>query len=198
MVSLRNIDSYNESKVAEFTDEFVYKGKTERIFDKTLQIQGIDVKYGNINIDEKAQSSKSYFNKPIPSLALEVSFINRANTEQIGWFVKENLTTHYAFIRINKGTMNEYNVIESIDEIRYIVYKKETLEDYVYYTYQVDKDILLKAASELRESGLKVRYIKGLKLVCSQHLKEKPVNIVLTDREVSKFSIKDNIYKRYE
>lgn len=107
MESFRNQDMKAEQRLGEFMDTYFYskletdnKGilKCERIIDKELQMNGIDVCIETINgkifLDEKA--AIYYSNAMIPTFAFEINSIQTGHIEPVqGWFINDELQTQY-------------------------------------------------------------------------------------------------------
>lgn len=116
-------DMIAEQQLAKYLDKYLYdrlKSKCKsinRITDKTLQMEGIDViiEYNNgnlVNIDEKAQLH--YIDVCRNTFVFEIDFIGRDNILHQGWLYNNELKTDtYMLIWPKETIYNE--VIKSID-----------------------------------------------------------------------------------
>lgn len=156
-----------------------------------LQYHGVDFIMNNKhntdkwNVDVKCQTNE-YINNPTPTFSLELNYILNGE-KKIGWFLKkDNITDYYLFTWIHKANVTD-NIIQHKDEIEImdcmLVYKPNIYEYLKTQGYK--PNILLKEADDLRKSNQSYKYIESpigkndIKLVCSKHLAEKPVNIIL-------------------
>lgn len=161
---------------------------------KNEQYAGIDFIMHNQdgkswNVDVKCQTNE-YINHPTNTFSIELNYI-KGEIEKEGWFVKrDNQTDFYLFAWIHKAKLNESGLIESVGQIEKIdlmFVRKKSIIDYV-LQFGYDFDKLSTLSRFLRESGTysmmltkdKQNKDNKLKLVCSQHLPEKPVNIIIS------------------
>ena len=207
----RKIDNRIEQNIANFLDEnfwsklhpFKFKRQTE----KKYQFSGIDVTLickNNLSVhfDEK---SKIYncLNSVLQYPSFEISFVNRANQIQPGWFCQKNLSTdYYSFIGVN--TVNENNDINCLSSENNIsacdvlwVQKQEVI-DYVKQDVQLAQ--LWNDANALRAESKSLgvsknrKYYKNFWLTHSTRLFESPVNLVMTRNTLENFKNSRHFY----
>ena len=123
----RKADTITEKEIDIFLNKFFYFKEYKRVkpvYEKEKQIAGIDVIVDNMFIDNKAQSSANYINKPTKTFILELLVHSIKNGQYIGWFLNPNLqTTHYCFVwihdaNVHPGAMIRKYVLED-NNIRY-------------------------------------------------------------------------------
>lgn len=101
--SRRDQDMSAEAELARFIDEYLYARfpnsgsfkRIERVYDKEIQLQGIDVVFTAADervflVDEKAQLY--YLNKDLPTFAFEINFL-RGGWPTTGWLCNDTLKT---------------------------------------------------------------------------------------------------------
>ena len=175
--------------------------------DADAQYQGIDFVMSNSdnssswNVDLKCQTNE-YINSPTPTFSLELCY-QKDGVRKLGWFIKnDNLTDYYLFAWIKKANLDENQMITSKEQIEYMDFMFVKKEDI--YKFLGDNGFtasgLLDDAFSLVASGERMKKIcsnhYNVKLVCSTHLAEKPVNII-----VSKYTylhMPNTIYLVYE
>lgn len=179
-------DLAEASMIEQLLDTEIYSqlfSETDRRADRTSQFAGIDLICDGYKVDEKAQIA--YKNNPIPTQVLEISFLSKSGNKarKRGWFIDKNLETEYymfVFFPQVEGVEKRWDKISSIDQIQKmeIMYvNKQELMDTV-QSYASIRDIA-QTAQQMRDGELnKVEHINGLKLMLSDRLAEKPVNIV--------------------
>lgn len=215
--SNRKLDMASEAQLADFMDAYFYK-KSEakrkntpdwvsykRIYDETLQKQGVDViattARGRFCIDEKA--AIYYSNAMIPTFAFELDSLQGDDNDVLtdGWFVNDDLKTQYYMLiwsnvkcKKVKDKDNDKSVIWVRADVQHIlkhdftileamliskVRLRKALED----NFHLDKVRLLKYAHELRDPKDKTGNIiylnNSVKVQFSDQLKEQPVNAVV-------------------
>ena len=187
-MTTRRKDTKVEKEVAEFMDQFLWKKLaahknivTKRITDKELQLKGVDVQLGGMNIDEKCKFH-GLLNQILQYPSFEVSFIDSAGNIQDGWFVKDNnITTHYAYIAVFADTDNEYNItFNNIQKLNVLIIKKAEVKKML-------EDDLVKDAEELRDLMFEDRKTYSHRkywLKISNNLFEQPVNLVTTRKQL--------------
>ena len=171
-----------------------------RIENLDLQHKGVDLIFNNngteIYIDEKAQLD--YLNSDLPTFTFELSYLKGGN-KKTGWFLDATKITDFYFLitgidvddekDISKGVTN--CKITSVDRL-----KLNKFLDEIGLTYQK----LNQYNNDIREknAGTKKIVINELYeksqgcLVYSQHLDEKPINLILR----LDFLIKNGVAKR--
>ncbi len=189
--SLRAIDTAQERVIMSFLEKHLYANlyaDYEIVSDRKRQLAGIDVviqtpertRYDDV----KAQSSPRYINDPRPTFALEILF-DHFYQEHEGWFVRDDLsTTTYCFVWINKAIVNQQGYIdkeENIHEVEAMFVDKAALRKYLGPDYSPDK--LLAEARYMRNTNeAKYHPERGLTIVYSNFLNERPVNLVVHKR----------------
>lgn len=190
----RKVDNLIEQNIASFLDDnfwskfpYGYKRQTE----KRYQFAGIDVTLASksdlsIHFDEKA---KIYgcLNSVLQYPSFEISFINRAQEIQTGWFCQELSTNYYAYIGVYASTneINDLSCNNVISACDMLWVKKQDVIDCVQQTSQLSD--LQYDAQELRNESELMGMTKNRKrysnsnfwLTYSGQLYEKPVNLVM-------------------
>ena len=182
-------DSSIESSIGRFMFESLWSKfkDSERISDKKLQIKGIDVRIGNMNIDEKCKyydkrTESGFMTTLLQYPSFELSFVNQSGNVQTGWFLNsESLTTHYAFIQpfVKDGVTSSNFTIDGIDKMNVLVFEKRGLngikEEYDLLSDSINlRDVCLVGGNERKPYPRKPYYLK-----CSSKFQEKPVNLII-------------------
>jgi hypothetical protein len=187
--NLREEDEKCADIVSSFLDKNFYstieKISFERIHDKKRQIEGFDVIirgpddkiYG---IDEKA--AIRYVNKNLQTFSLELSFLDRKGKIHDGWLFDSNKKNNYfLFVWIDKA---DKDIISNENDIKQIEIALVLRENIINYLNGLgwDQNALNLKAEKIRQSqneypGDLKKY--GCKFVCSRHLVEQPVNILI-------------------
>jgi hypothetical protein len=172
----------------------------QRIDDLDLQYKGVDLIYKNgkhkIYIDEKAQLD--YLNADLPTFTFELSYL-KEEVIKIGWFLDASKITDYYFLitgiyvndenNISKGinnckitSVNRFKLLQFLDEIGLTNKKLSEYNDNIR-----SKNVKTKktAINELYEKT------QGC-IIFSEHLNEKPINLMLR----LDFLIKNGIARR--
>lgn len=187
-MTTRSKDNIIEREVAKFMDQYLWQKlakskqtKASRVSSFDLQVKGVDVKLGNMCIDEKCKFH-GLLNKILQYPSFEVSFRNRAGDIQDGWFVKEDsITTHYAFIAVFADTDDEYNIsFDNIQKLNVLLLKKEEVIGMVEDDIKADAESLRDIMLEERQSYDHRKY--WLKM--SSKLYEQPINLVTTRKQL--------------
>lgn len=198
--SNRKLDTLVEKEIAKFLDKSLYKSNLfsdiERVNDVERQYQGIDIVISmkgfdlyNVNVDEKAQSSKKYIGKPRNTFALELSFINKKGKEQVGWFLDPKKETEfYLFVWIEKVNANihkdNYQLKEEdIDTISFCLVRRESLLFLLEHeSFSIEK--LQEKNDEIRRKRISGpyeinKYSDMFFFFCTTSYVEKPINLVM-------------------
>lgn len=159
--------------------------KIQRIADKNLQMRGIDLiladeKGLQFKVDEKAQLH--YLNKDLPTFALEINYL-KGDKLLDGWlFDPKKLTEIYAFvfsIHLADGLL-ELAKADDIHSCEVVFVNRIRL-----LTELAELDLNLKTCREnsraLRQEGggPKIAHPSGFNFQVSNHLAERPVNLVV-------------------
>ena len=207
----RKLDNLIEKNISDFLDQnfwskfpYGFKRQTE----KKYQFQGIDITLItqnnlSINFDEKA---KIYgcLNSVLQYPSFEVSFVNRANQIQTGWFCQKLSTDYYGYIGVYTvdGT-NEVNDLSSSNNISacdMLWVKKQDVVDYVKQTTNLsdlynDANILRTDSKSLGVQKNRKRYENAnFWLTYSGQLFEKSVNLVTQRNTLENFKNSRHFY----
>jgi hypothetical protein len=158
--------------------------KIQRIKQRDLQYRGVDLLMEenglSYKVDEKAQLS--YLNKDLPTFALEIDFI-KDNQLKKGWlFDADKVTEMYAFIfgihligkegRLTKAEdIASCNVI-FVNRMKLILELSKLKIDFTFCEQQSD---LLRS----KAGTTKINHSSGFNFQISNHLPEKPVNLIV-------------------
>lgn len=199
----RKADNLIEQNIANFLDQnfwakfpYGYKRQT----DKKYQFAGIDVTIAgksnlSVHFDEKA---KIYgcLNSVLQYPSFEISFINRAQEIQTGWFCQNLSTDYYAYIGVfaNTNEVNDLSCNNVISACDMLWVKKQDVINYVQETILLSD--LQYDAQELRNDSELLNLQKNRKkynnskfwLTYSGQLYEKPVNLVIPRNIIETFN----------
>ena len=206
----RKLDTIIEHTIANFLDENFWSKFPHgfiRQTEKKYQFQGIDItlltQTGlSVHFDEK---SKIYncLNSVLQYPSFEISFLNRANQIQPGWFCQKNLSTdYYSFVGVY--TVNENNDVTSLSSSNNISacdmlwVKKQDVIDYVKQTTNLND--LYNDANNLRAESKSLgvsknrKYYKNFWITHSNRLFESPVNLVMPRNTLETFKNSKHFY----
>lgn len=115
-------------------NEFYSGGTMFTVTNVDEQIKGNDCFYitdtSGYTIDEKA--FVTYINIDIPTVALELSIINRGDKTQDGWFLNgSNTNNSYVFTNIVSATTLDLRSVEDIIETKTFLITKKAIYDYL-------------------------------------------------------------------
>lgn len=209
-------DLNNEKIISSFFDTKVYSkllklGQIENFrrfdFDSEMDTQyaGIDISFSsrpyNLNqilIDEKAMSS--YLLSPLPTFALELSYLNPSQSLKTGWFLDKEKKTQYYFCQWVKAKTNILHNLNEIEDVKFCLVEKKKLVEYL-SSYGYTLDFLTKRAAEIRQSGQSGQHDKDASKPFWFHynmrLKEQPINLVLKDEIYFRLATFKYIGNRY-
>lgn len=181
----------------------------KRCDEKSLQLVGQDLtiatKNGQHIVDEKCATS--YWNKPLNTFAMELSFdmCDKQSGEPIGkrydgWFINPNITTTLYSLGYVSADNEEDLHKGRLSSFECILIKKQAIADYLKDTFKVEsiweiEDRFIDAIED--EHGNAYRNGKGgwawivnddIKLVRSDNLAEKPINIVISKNVLGSLS----------
>lgn len=188
-------DMLIEAGVAKFLDDNFYgklKAETHRWNDKEHQFVGCDTTINNTNFDEKIKI-RGCLNTVYGCPSFEVSFLNRGNEVQDGWFCQQLSTDYYAFIGVYSygNDENAISASSAISACDVLWVKKQDVVDMVEEQMTIDE---MKAdAKELREDDFYIMQKKRKTyphrifwLTYSTWMHEKPVNLVVPRETLEK------------
>lgn len=197
--SFRKKDTVQEKIVAEYLDSKLYH--REDIFDKILrtddrenQLAGSDLlmtierkNIFNSVVDEKAQLY--YLKGGLPTFAFELSFL-RYNGQRVGgWFIDQEKKTEY-YMLLWLTAEEGFELIEQIKMIEFVLISRKKIFDFL-SQQGLDLRALNNKSIEAINSGQKY-FEKSTErpywFVNSNHLAEKPVNIVIKKEVLKKLS----------
>lgn len=207
MKNLKRIQDDKDNNVLNtYLDNFYKKmgWDFERVFDKTRQLQGIDVIFrsnensdSKILIDEKAATK--FLNKKLNTFSFELYSENNRN--KIGWLLNSNIkTTHYAIIY----PRSKNNDISKLDSLEWILIDKKKIIDLINSIPNINKYIkeVYNDSYENKITGRNQYIIRLynkdsrnnpliLKLVWSKNiLPERPLNILIPKYKLIEMSDK--------
>ena len=208
--SLRRQDLRAEEQLAKYMDMYFYdklNTSYKRVTDRDLQLKGVEVILDSYNIDEKA--SLYYSNAMIPTFVFELDFMS-GNASHTGWFLNESLLTDYYMLiwpnvrdsyddRLKKWirkdvseiTVNDFTIVEAM-----LIDKKKINNEFERRMLSIER--LLAYVKAIRLAANVEKYTKGvpldddIKIMLSDRLNEKPINLVVRKRLL--FDIADKVY----
>ena len=197
--SRRTEDMSAESELARFLDENFYDhfpnadafDSIERIYNKNLQLSGIDVVFNakdgrTFRIDEKAQLY--YLNKDLPTFAFEVEFL-RHGIPTTGWLCNKDLETDLYLLIWPFATKDSPKGIKSDDFTKadcMLVSKAAVL--HLLESHGLTVEQLLQDARQIRKEGkiykIPIPGVSGIYYFASdpQQYEEAPINVVISKR----------------
>lgn len=200
-MSVREYDEHCEKVMCSFLDEHFYReigfSWKERVLDKERQVKGLDIilKRDGItySIDEKAAIR---YTNGLKTFALELSFLNRKGNRVDGWLIDEKkVNDYFVFVWINKiegEHIIDTNTFKDVDVA--LVSKEKIMLHLESLGWDIDK-LLIKDErirdgfdrnlGDIKKNGCKFSY--------SEHLFEKPINILLPKETYFKIA---DIHKR--
>ena len=205
----RKLDNLIEQNIANFLDENFWSKFPNgfiRQTDKKLQFSGIDVTLLtkpslSIHFDEKAKIY-GVLNSVLQYPSFEISFVNRANQIQPGWFCQNLSTDFYSFVGVyTVNEKNEINCLSSENNISacdVLWVKKSEVIDFVQQTTSLND--LYNDAKKLRKESNSLgvaknrKYYKNFWITHSQKLFEKPVNLVMPRNTLENFKNSKHFY----
>ena len=182
----RALDVLQTDKLAKFIDANIYSvlpEKITRIFDKNMQLKGIDLKWDGLNVDEKC--AIYYINKDLQTFAFEISALN--NRDENGWFLNKPFIETEAYIL---GYLKGDIMRDTYDEIELLLIKKAKLWSYLnQYNLETRIEAIIRnirngklSPTTITEWGTKRYELKDIpytSITWSENLKESPINIVI-------------------
>ena len=163
------------------------KMKSIRISDKATQLKGVDLIFENndglaYKVDEKAQLH--YLNKDLPTFALEINYLKDGILKE-GWlYNSEKVTEIYAFvfsIHLIAG-LNELEKEGDIDSCEVVFVNRIRLINELAFL-NLDVKTCKGSSEALRNKNnndvTKINHDSGFNFQISNHLSEKPVNLIV-------------------
>ena len=194
-------DLNNEKILSKYLDSVYNKIPLalKRNNDMNLQYKGVDLIFNNkskIYIDEKAQLD--YLNADLPTFTFELSYLKRSEIK-MGWFLDTSKITDYYFLITDIRTNNKGSISKGITHCKITSVNRQKLIlllDEIGLTYKrlslYDQSIRAKN-SKVKKTVINELYEKSQGcLVYSEHLEEKPINLMLR----LDFLIKNNVAKK--
>lgn len=186
-------------EISDYTEQYLYNNianSFKREEGKFKQKQGIDftVEMNNerMYIDEKA--AVYYVNKNLSTFAFELSYLNREENINTGWFLDDTLkTTHYhlMWLKTKNKDISPFEIKkEDISEIESMIVEKHTLRKHL-EELGYDKNKLKNINKELRKTKDSRRNLNNnnIYLVHTKGLSEGPINLVIKKTELSKIAL---------
>lgn len=197
--SYRVRDSRVESEIAIFLDKHLYPAdftKAERVTDKSIQLQGIDViadfdGHTRLLIDEKAATH--YINKNIPTFAFELFFHDKLGILRPGWlFDDEKKSTHYLLMWLNAS--KDWNLRASdIKKIECFLIDRQKIKSLL-ASYGLVKSKLERINDAIKKRNETGALWKSTKrpfyIYNTEHLVEKPINVIIYKNQLKNISLK--------
>ena len=190
MAGFRNRDMSVERELAMFMDKHLYSdgrfARHDRTDDVHSQLNGSDIILSvpsmgldNIIVDEKGMTQ--YMTRPLPTFALELSFM-RYEEVITGWFVDDDKATEYYMFLWPKANQDWNATMDDFSEVEYMLVPKKAIRDYLAKEGWT-KEALIKKSEEIRRNGVSGQIDKtedkDYWFFYTTKLVEKPINIVL-------------------
>lgn len=182
----RKYDEHCEKIISSILDEHFYTepGITlfERVTNKQLQINGIDVLFSlngqNYTVDEKAAVRWV----GLKTFALELSFLGRNDQVRNGWLLDgKKINDYFVFVWINKLNHRIIQDASSINNIDVALVSKDKILNHLLslgWTIERlhEKDFQIRNDNNVNMGDIEKN---GCKFSFSKQLKEQPINILL-------------------
>ena len=204
---LRANDMRVEREIARFLDSHVYNKEClflnpRRTDTLDWQFKGCDIIVDvpslglqNVIVDEKTQGR--YLLRPLPTFALELSFLNKNNELMEGWFTdKSKATQYYMFLWITASEDDRTFTSDKVTDVKFAFVSRQKILDYLEsngYGYERlrEMDSLIRSSNPNGGAVNKTPY-SDFWFYYTTNLKEKPINIVLRQRLI--YSLSDFYY----
>ena len=208
---LRANDMRVEREIARFLDSHVYNKESlflnpRRTDTLDWQFKGCDIIVDvpslglqNVIVDEKTQGH--YLLKPLPTFALELSFLNKNNELMEGWFTdKSKATQYYMFLWITASEDDRTFTSDKVTDVKFAFVSRQKILDYLEsngYGYERlrEMDSLIRISNPNGGAVNKTPY-SDFWFYYTTNLKEKPINIVLRQRLIYSLSVFYYDFKR--
>lgn len=194
--NLRKDDERCADIVSQFLDINFYKKHTkyfDRITDKERQVKGIDTTF-MINdktyiCDEKA--AIRYINKGLGTFSLELSFIGRNDNLREGWLIDEkHVNNSFLFVWIDKAKKDMLDSTSDIEQLEIALVDRRKILNYLEKLGWSKEKLVIKS-QKMRENERELAgnlRKNGCKFVCSKHLVEQPVNVLMSRDKLKEIS----------
>jgi hypothetical protein len=203
-MSLFNNDLYAESVLGKFLDEYFYPNikikNFKRVEDKNLQFKGYDVVFECGN-QEYIVDEKGYLSRPKiqNTFVLELSYLNRERRKKLGWLLDKNkLSTHYLLCWADRDDVKLNDLkIDNIKLVEAWIINRGRLLNYIDTCYKINEDNISEKVRELEEKakGGPYQLSNNSRIMQSNQLDEKPLNIVMTKEDYIKSGSVEGKYK---
>jgi hypothetical protein len=203
-MTLRKTDNEAESEVAKFLDRNFYPAHVKnfiRYKDISNQMAGIDVQFDHNNIsnmlvDEKA--AVHYVNKDLPTFAFEINFLLSNGQLVDGWFYDKNKFTQYYLLAWLWAKKDAGFIAEEITQIDLIIINRKRIVDMLSENGLTHQKAI-ELSGEIRQKNEPGAYYKNSSnpfyFFYSPQLAEKPINIIITKKELIKLSVARHLIK---
>lgn len=194
--NLRKDDERCADIVSQFLDVNFYKKYTkyfDRITDKERQVKGIDTTF---MIDDKTyicdeKAAIRYINKGLNTFSLELSFIGRYDDLRDGWLIDEkHINNSFLFVWIDKSKTDMLESVSDVQQLEIALVDRRKILKYL-ESIGWSKENMISKSQKMRENddeyGGNLRK-HGCKFVCSKHLVEQPVNVLMSRDKLKEIS----------
>lgn len=194
--NLRKDDERCADIVSQFLDVNFYKKYTkyfDRITDKERQVKGIDTTF---MIDDKTyicdeKAAIRYINKGLNTFSLELSFIGRYDDLRDGWLIDEkHINNSFLFVWIDKAKTDMLESVSDVQQLEIALVDRRKILKYL-ESIGWSKEKMISKSQKMRENddeyGGNLRK-HGCKFVCSKHLVEQPVNVLMSRDKLKEIS----------
>ena len=194
--NLRKDDERCADIVSQFLDVNFYKKSTkyfDRITDKERQVKGIDTTF---MIDDKTyicdeKAAIRYINKGLNTFSLELSFIGRYDDLRDGWLIDEkHINNSFLFVWIDKSKTDMLESVSDVQQLEIALVDRRKILKYL-ESIGWSKENMISKSQKMRENddeyGGNLRK-HGCKFVCSKHLVEQPVNVLMSRDKLKEIS----------
>jgi len=171
-----------------------------RVNNLDMQFKGVDLIYdkkgANIYIDEKAQLD--YLNSDLPTFTFELSYL-KAGKLKTGWFLDSTKISHFYFLVTNIQAQDANDISKGIIKCKITSVNRHKLNRFLHEIgLSFDKlsqydDSIRKIKNPNKKTIINELFQNSQGcIVYSEHLKEKPINLMLK----LNFLIEQGIAKR--
>ncbi len=176
----------------------------KRVKDLDLQFKGVDLIYDyngrNIYIDEKAQLD--YLNSDLPTFTFELSYL-KAGKLKTGWFLDSKKISHYYFLVTSLHVHDINDLSKGVSKCKITSVNRHELNKFLHQIgLSFDKltsydDSIRKKGKPNKKTEINELYANSQGcLVYSNHLDEKPINLMLKLNFLIEQGIAKRIYPR--
>lgn len=205
----KNVKS-EDKKMSSIVSDFIrlnfydkYTDNLEIVCDRERQVQGIDTIFSFEGREMYCDEKSAVRYRGIKTFSLELSFLNKYDDLTEGWFLSDNMKNDcYLFVWIDRSSSDTPDKktitdISDITEAEIALVGKSNIRKYL--------ERIGWTKEKIKEKERKIRmegdrnfgniFSDGCKFTFSEHLPEKPINILVPRRILRNIAMKDKIIR---